>query len=47
MEVAEAELEEASPHEEQLEADLGQSIDAWPEVDQLLEDMFTPRLPKE
>ena len=46
-EVGEAEPEEASLHEEQLEVDLGQSIDAWPEVDQLLEDMFAPRLPKE
>ena len=47
MEVAEAEPEEASLHKEQPEADMGQSIDAWPEVDQLLEDMFTPCLPEE
>ena len=46
-EVAEAEPEEASLHKEQPEADMGQSIDAWPEVDQLLEDMFTPCLPEE
>ena len=47
VETVEAEPEEAGPHEEQLTADLGQSIDAWPEMDQALDDMFAPRLAKE
>ena len=47
MEIVEAEPEEASPHEEQLEADLGQSIDAWSEMDQALNDMFAPCLPED
>ena len=46
-EVAEAEPEEASTHKEQPEVDLGQLIDAWPEADQLLEDMFAPHLPED
>ena len=47
MEVVEAEPEEAGLHEEQPEVDLGQSIDAWPEADQLLDNMFAPCLPEE
>ena len=47
MEIVEAEPEEASPHEEQLEAELGQSIDAWSEMDQALNDMFAPCLPED
>ena len=47
VETVEAEPEEAGPHEEQPTADLGQSIDAWPEMDQALDDMFAPRLAEE
>lgn len=47
VETVEAEPEEAGPHEEQLMADLGQSIDAWPKMDQALDDMFAPCLAKE
>ena len=46
-EVAEDEPEEASPHKEQLELDLGQLIDAWLEMDQALDDMFAPCLSEE
>ena len=47
VEEAEADLEGAGPHEEQPEPDLGQSIDAWPEADQALDNMFTPHLAKD
>ena len=47
VETAEAEPEEAGLHKEQPTVDLGQSIDAWPEMDQALDNMFAPRLAEE
>ena len=37
-----SELLEASPDEEQPAGDLGQLIDAWPSLDQALDEIFAP-----
>ena len=42
MEEVEAGPLEASPDEEQPAGDLGQSIDAWPSLDQALDKIFAP-----